>query len=181
MQMAQRQQYDFPNMRLTLPKKFAKFQGTGQDQRLFSLKKRQLVVIKNKVKANTKLRDTSQCFPGLFKAITLIKINKRSKEQERVLLITDKAVYNLKPKEYHKCQRRIDIDKIVSVSEAKDSDEFTIHVPEEYDYRYKTVCAKHITSIELLKSYLKLSMKSFFFFLKCKKKKISSNGGLGCL
>ncbi|ETO23692.1 hypothetical protein RFI_13487 [Reticulomyxa filosa] len=88
----------------------------------------------------------------------LIKINKRGKEQERVLLITDKAVYNLKPKEYHKCQRRIDIDKIVSISEAKDSDEFTVHVPEEYDYRYKTKSKHHI--IEIISEQFELLSKN---------------------
>eukprot|EP01084_Bolivina_argentea_P133038 234767_1 len=37
-------------------------------------------------------------------SINLIKINKRGKEQNRILLLTDKALYNQKPKYLHKCQ-----------------------------------------------------------------------------
>ncbi|ETO30714.1 hypothetical protein RFI_06406, partial [Reticulomyxa filosa] len=121
--------------------------GKRREKCLFLKKQSTPFEYLNKKRGEVKQRKRNN-FPLPEKVIfsdNLIKINKRSKEQERVLLITDKAVYNLKPKEYHKCQRRIDIDKIVSVSEAKDSDEFTIHVPEEYDYRYKTVCAKHIS------------------------------------
>ncbi|ETO36644.1 hypothetical protein RFI_00420 [Reticulomyxa filosa] len=65
------------------------------------------------------------------------KINKRGKAQDRAVLITDKAFYNLKPKDYRKCQRRIALDKIISVSSSDSSNEFAIHVPEEYDYRYR--------------------------------------------
>ncbi|ETO30837.1 Protein kinase domain containing protein [Reticulomyxa filosa] len=93
------------------------------------------------------LEKTGHNFPLPEKVLfsdNVIKVNKRDKEQERVLLVTDKAVYNLKPKDYQKCQRRIAIDKIVSISEAKDSDEFTVHVPEEYDYLFKTLCSYNI-------------------------------------
>jgi len=71
-------------------------------------------------------------------SVNLVKINKRGKEQDRALLITDKAIYNLKPKDYGKCQRRIDLEKVVSVTVSKTSEEFAIHIPEEYDYRYKS-------------------------------------------
>jgi len=77
----------------------------------------------------------------------LVKINKRGKEQDRVLLITDKALYNLKPKDYGKCQRRIDLERIVSVTYSSASDEFVFHIPEEYDYRYKSDNQKRIIEI----------------------------------
>jgi serum/glucocorticoid-regulated kinase 2 len=68
----------------------------------------------------------------------VIKINRKGKEQTRTILITDKAVYNLMPNNYGKCKRRVGIDRIVSVTVSAISDEFVMHIPEEYDYRYKS-------------------------------------------
>jgi len=80
-------------------------------------------------------------------SVELVKINKRGKEQNRILLITDKALYNLKPKEIRKCQRRIDLEKIVSITVSTTSQEFAIHIPEEYDYRYKSPKKQRIASV----------------------------------
>lgn len=71
-------------------------------------------------------------------SVKLSKINKKEKNQDRVLLITNKAVYNLKPKDFRKYQRRIEIAKIWAITISTISDEIVLHVPEEYDYRYKT-------------------------------------------
>eukprot|EP00475_Leptophrys_vorax_P006543 TRINITY_DN1405_c0_g1_i1.p1 TRINITY_DN1405_c0_g1~~TRINITY_DN1405_c0_g1_i1.p1 ORF type:complete len:544 (+),score=155.01 TRINITY_DN1405_c0_g1_i1:39-1670(+) len=70
----------------------------------------------------------------------VIKINKRGVAQSRVLMITDRAIYNLKPGEYTTLKRRILIENIgaLSVSENEQSNEFVIHVPDEYDYRYQS-------------------------------------------
>lgn len=68
----------------------------------------------------------------------LIKVNKRGREQSRVLLITDKAVYNLMPRDYSKCKRRIRLEAIAAVTFSDTNSEFALHVPEEYDYRYKS-------------------------------------------
>jgi serum/glucocorticoid-regulated kinase 2 len=65
----------------------------------------------------------------------MVKINKRDKPQERVLLITTKAVYNLIPGDLTKCKRRIPLALIDSVTMSEVSDEFVVHVPGEYDYR----------------------------------------------
>jgi len=65
----------------------------------------------------------------------MVKINRRDKPQERVILITDKAVYNLIPSDLSKCKRRIPLALIDSVTVSEVSDEFVIHVPGEYDYR----------------------------------------------
>ena len=83
----------------------------------------------------------------------LIKINKRNKEQDRVMLITDKALYNLKAKDYSKCKRRIELDKIVSVTMSL-TDEFALHIPEEYDYRFKSKNKDRIVQV-LSELYLK--------------------------
>lgn len=77
----------------------------------------------------------------------VLKINKRSKEQPRVLLITDKALYNLLPSDYSKCKRRIPIQDIGSITLSKASDEFVLHVPDEYDYRFNSDLKSEITKV----------------------------------
>eukprot|EP01084_Bolivina_argentea_P133039 234769_1 len=107
-----------------------------------------------------KLADNPQCLKMLSKmgdnfpetekvvlSVKLIKINKRGKEQDRLLLLTDKALYNLKPKDIKKCQRRIGFEKLVSVTISTTSQEFAIHIPEEYDYRYKTGYKDRIVAV----------------------------------
>ena len=77
----------------------------------------------------------------------LIKINKRGREQNRILMLTDKALYGIKVNELRKCERRIDLEKIVAVTISATSKEFAIHVPEEYDYRYKSPYKERIVHI----------------------------------
>lgn len=71
-------------------------------------------------------------------SVKLIKINKKEKEQSRILLLTDKAVYNLKAKKISSCQRRIHYSLIESISISLQTNEFIIHIPEQYDYRFKS-------------------------------------------
>jgi len=73
------------------------------------------------------------------------KVNKRNKIQDRVLLLTEKAIYNLqkfqKPKKglNFGFKRRIDIKGIVALSVSKLADNyFVVHVPTEYDYVYES-------------------------------------------
>jgi len=70
----------------------------------------------------------------------LIKINRKGREQQRVMLVTDKAIYNLMPRDMSKCRRRIRLENIarISYSMVAESLEFVIHVPEEYDYRFSS-------------------------------------------
>eukprot|EP01083_Nonionella_stella_P103382 295153_1 len=63
----------------------------------------------------------------------ILKINKRNKKQERVLLLTDKAIYNIKSKSI---KRRIDLSQIVAITKSSTSTEFTLNIPSEYDYRF---------------------------------------------
>lgn len=74
----------------------------------------------------------------------VVKINRKGKEQTRCVLVTDKALYNLKANNFSKCQRchypirfiysghfrRIALEKIVSVTLSAVSEEFVLHVPE---------------------------------------------------
>jgi len=86
----------------------------------------------------------------------VIKINRREKEQTRVMLITNKAVYNLMPNNYGKCKRRIAIDELGSVTASGISDEFVLHVPAEYDYRFKSAKKDTICKVlqDLFKKYI---------------------------
>lgn len=64
----------------------------------------------------------------------LIKVNKRNKMQERILVITETTVYNIEPHSY-KMKRRIPLKGIGQISISKLPDNFFIfHVPNEYDY-----------------------------------------------
>lgn len=66
----------------------------------------------------------------------VIKINMRDQSQERVLMFTDRAIYNLLPTKFGKCRRRIPYEAVECVTVSKFSKEFVCHVPSEYDYRY---------------------------------------------
>ena len=46
----------------------------------------------------------------------IIKINPQGRPQERLLLISNKAVYNLMPNDYKKCKRRVEIAKIGNIT-----------------------------------------------------------------
>jgi len=77
----------------------------------------------------------------------LIKINNKGKEQTRILLITSKAVYNCLPKSVKNCKRRIAIADIASVTVSKASDEFVLHIPSEYDYRFKSTDKENVAEV----------------------------------
>jgi len=106
--------------------------------------------LSNNIECLKMLNKMGDNFPNnerVVMSLELVKINKRGKEQNRVLLLTDKALYNLKPKELSKCQRRIDIEKIGSITVSETSREFAIHIPEEYDYRYKSQHKDRIAAV----------------------------------
>lgn len=64
----------------------------------------------------------------------VIKINKRNKMQERVLLITDKNIYNLSPQSYRP-KRIIELKSLSAISLSRLPDNFfCLHVDQEYDY-----------------------------------------------
>lgn len=73
---------------------------------------------------------------GLLFSGNVDKINKTGKRQQRVLLISDKAIYNVDP-EHFRVKRRIPLDDIDGVSLSSLTDGFFVmHVPKEYDYMY---------------------------------------------
>ena len=79
----------------------------------------------------------------------IIKINTYGFKQERNIIITDKALYNLKKTTL---KRRIDLKAIKGITLSKTSDEFVIHCNDE-DYDYQYVSAKKKTIVEILAKY----------------------------
>eukprot|EP01084_Bolivina_argentea_P054727 100358_1 len=71
----------------------------------------------------------------------ILKINKRNKKQQRIFLLTNRAIYNLNPRN-NAIKRRIDLLNISSITTSITSTEFSINIPSEYDYHYD---AMHIT------------------------------------
>jgi len=64
----------------------------------------------------------------------IIKVNKRNKMQERILLITEQAIYNIEPSS-NKCKRRIPLTALGGVSLSQLPDNFfALNIPSEYDY-----------------------------------------------
>jgi hypothetical protein len=83
----------------------------------------------NVIKILSKHGDTSVSFSDV-----IIKINKRNKMQERILLVTESAIYNIDPGSY-KVKRRIDLLELGEIRLSKLPDNFfCLHVPKEYDY-----------------------------------------------
>jgi len=89
----------------------------------------------------------------IFYAGVVPKINQGGKVQERILVITNKTVYNIDPNEgffsglalcstpTFTVKRKIDINRInaitVSVNPTSEQQQFVIHVRGGHDYRYK--------------------------------------------
>ena len=108
----------------------------------------------------------------------ILKVNKFGFKQERNIIITDKAIYNLKKTSL---KRRIGYKTIIGISLSKISDEFVIHCNDiDYDYHY--ISAKKKIIIELIsKNYqmineqeiklFELNVKNLNTFVTTKKEK----------
>ncbi len=72
---------------------------------------------------------------GLIHSSLMVKINEHEKPQDRVFLLSSKAIYNLVPITL-KLRRRIPLRLLDGITYTNNSSEFVIHVPSEYDYRY---------------------------------------------
>ena len=108
----------------------------------------------------------------------ILKVNKYGFKQERNILITDQAIYNLKKTSL---KRRIGYKTIIGISLSKISDEFVIHCNDiDYDYHY--ISPKKKTIIEIIsKNYqmineqeiklFELNVKSLNTFVTTKKEK----------
>jgi len=103
----------------------------------------------------------------------IYKFNDYKKRQERNLLITTHAIYNLNgssKNRYHHhitplisnnlpflfrkaIKRKIDMSKIKALTVSTLGTEFVIHVPDEYDYRYASTDKWDRIIMSLVKSY----------------------------
>jgi len=111
----------------------------------------------------------------------IIKVNKFGFKQERNIIITDKALYNLKKTAL---KRRIDLKAIKGITLSKNTDEFVIHCSgDDYDYQY--ISPKKKTIIEILAKYyyningeelklFELNVKSLNTFVTTKNEKRNS-------
>ena len=81
----------------------------------------------------------------LFYAEMVDKVNQRESKQKRMLVITDKGVYNLHRK---KIKRKIELREVGGISKtvppSRCITEFTIHVPSSYDYRFSSTKREEI-------------------------------------
>jgi serum/glucocorticoid-regulated kinase 2 len=91
-------------------------------------------------------RDDTEMTERVHFSDFVVKINRRDKPQERVILVTTKALYNLIPGDYTKCKRRIPLALIDSITVSDVSDEFVVHVPGEYDYRLMSLRKQDIVA-----------------------------------
>ena len=97
------------------------------------------------------------------------KINKKSIEQKRVLVITNIALYNFKEK---KLKRRLEVKKIKGITASKTSDEFVVHGEgQEYDYHYKYKNKR--TIIQILAAVYSTNTMSKLSFALVKKENLS--------
>ena len=80
----------------------------------------------------------------------MIKINPKSKQQTRILLLTNIALYNIKPNDnaiYKKCQKRVEYKKIPSIN-IEDNTKFKI-----VEFIYKTDTNNIKAIIQILKKF----------------------------
>ena len=77
----------------------------------------------------------------------ITKINRKGKKQDRYLMITNKAVYNLKPKKYNKSKRRVALRDLSMITLSALSPEFAVHVTSEYDYHLCSKSKDKITEV----------------------------------
>lgn len=73
------------------------------------------------------------------------KINTLGLKQERVLVLTTTNIYNLKKKKMRRKIKITDVGAIILSS--KNEQDFVLHVPNEYDYRYNTETRKEFVDI----------------------------------
>ena len=82
----------------------------------------------------------------------ITKINNRGWKQERNIIITDKAIYNLKKMTL---KRRIDFKTIMGITINQPTDEFVIHC-NDIDYDYNYISHRIKTIIEIISKYYQI-------------------------
>ena len=94
----------------------------------------------------------------VYLSCILTKYNDLGFRQERIIVVTENAIYNLKRKSI---QRRMPIEKLEALTLSTMSSEFILHIKDEYDYR--------LLSYERRKDIVEMIL-----FVICAVKKLSS-------
>lgn len=121
----------------------------------------------------------------------MIKFNQRNKRQERVLLVTTKAIYNISNQSLiswisntYSIKRRIDIRKVYAITLSEMSGEFVFHVKDEYDYRYSSPERRdRILQMVCRAFYLNMppdQQLKFYFSVRDQKSVTSDNDNTAC-
>lgn len=67
-------------------------------------------------------------------SVKVTKFSRKDKAQLRGFLVTDNALYTLSADDFTKGKRRVPIEKIQSITASASSEEFVLHIPDEYNY-----------------------------------------------
>ncbi|CAD8098559.1 unnamed protein product [Paramecium sonneborni] len=106
----------------------------------------------------------------------LWKFSHINKQQERILVITNKNLYNITPQSTLvnffskvvssvRVKRKIAIQQVDGITISKCGFEFVIHVPDEYDYRYSSLDFREKILFILSDAYNKLLNKNLKIYL----------------
>ncbi|CAD8139920.1 unnamed protein product [Paramecium pentaurelia] len=104
----------------------------------------------------------------------IIKVNQNNKKQERIFLLTNRFVYNIKSDskilqffgKSIKIQRKIRIQLISAISVSNIGTEFVLHIPQEYDYRFQSSDFRKTILETLIIVYSSLTISKMPFFFK---------------
>jgi serum/glucocorticoid-regulated kinase 2 len=105
----------------------------------------------------------------------LVKYNHVNKRQERLLVVSEKFIYNILPNETffsrfsssYRLRRKIGLEKVTGVTMSQSGFEFVIHIPGEHDYRYSSSEHKEQAVSSLCQAYCRLTgKKGLSVFLK---------------
>lgn len=108
---------------------------------------------------------------------TVFKFNHVNKRQERILLLTNRNIYNIahggviknllaKMIQSIRIKRKIPLEMVEAVTITRFGTEFVIHVPKEYDYRFSSLKGRDIIVYKICEAYMQLTSKKLGFFYK---------------
>lgn len=108
----------------------------------------------------------------------MAKYNHVNKKQERILCITDKAVYNISPAKFLqklisrvvsvRIKRRIPLNKIYGMTLSRFGTQFIIHVPDEHDYLMQSADFNDKIVETLCFAYYHFNQKKMAFYYRVK-------------
>jgi hypothetical protein len=99
----------------------------------------------------------------------LVKINHVNKKQERILLLTNKSLYNILPNDtflglFSRIKRRISYTNVIAMTVSRFGSEFVVHVDKEHDYRFSSPNLKLKIVETLVDCYCKFHKKKMALY-----------------